>query len=82
MYTVRWKRTALDQLTEIWLSAPDRGLINTAVDEFDQLLSRRPDEAGESRAGNVRVYFCSHLGIFFEVDEGSGTVDVLRVWTF
>ena len=82
MYTVRWKRTALDQLTEIWLNASDRAVINSAVDEIDQLLSLRPNETGESRTEELRVYFCSPVGVFFEIDEASDTVHVLRIWTF
>ena len=82
MYTVRWRRSALDRLTEIWMSAADRAAINSAVEEIDQLLALRPNETGESRSEDVRVYFCPPPGVFFEVDDASDTVRVLRVWTF
>jgi plasmid stabilization system protein ParE len=82
MYTVRWKRTALDQLAEIWLAASDRAAVNMAVEEIDQLLASQPSETGESRSEDVRIYFCPPLGVFFELDEKSSTVHVLRVWTF
>ena len=82
MYTVRWKRTALDQLTELWLDAADRKRINAAVDEIDRLLAADPHEAGESRSDEIRILFCQPLGAFFEVDDGKREVQVLRVWSF
>jgi hypothetical protein len=82
MYTVRWKRTALDRLAEIWLEASDRATINSTVEEIDRLLATQPHETGESRSEDVRVLFCSPLGAFFEVDDASDVVHVLRVWTF
>jgi plasmid stabilization system protein ParE len=82
MFTVRWKRTALDRLTEIWLASADRGSVNSAVEEIDQLLASRPHEAGESRSEDIRIVFCAPLGAFYEIDEGTDTVHVLRVWTF
>jgi plasmid stabilization system protein ParE len=82
MHTVRWKRTALDRLTEIWLDASDRAAVNAAVEEIDQLLASKPHEAGESRSEDVRVLFCTPLGAFFEIDDTSNVVHVLRVWTF
>jgi plasmid stabilization system protein ParE len=82
MYTVRWKRTALDRLTEIWLDAEDRAPINSAVEELDRLLASRPIDVSESRSGEVRVVFCPPLGAFFHVDESTNSVHVLRVWTF
>ncbi len=82
MYTVRWKRTALDRLTEIWIGASDRSAINSAVEELDRLLALRPHEVGESRSEDVRIVFCPPVGAFFEIDETSDMVQVLRIWTF
>jgi plasmid stabilization system protein ParE len=82
MFTVRWKRTALDLLTELWLQSADRAQINAAVEEIDRLLASRPYECSESRSDSIRVLFCKPLGAFFTVDNSSNTVDVLRVWTF
>jgi plasmid stabilization system protein ParE len=82
MYTVRWRRTAIDRLTEIWMDASDRAAVNSAVEEIDQLLSSKPHEVGESRSEDIRVVFCSPLGAFFEIDDSSDTVHVLSVWTF
>jgi mRNA-degrading endonuclease RelE of RelBE toxin-antitoxin system len=82
MYTVRWKRTALDLLTELWLQSDNRSQINDAVEEIDRLLASNPHDCGESRSESIRVMFCAPLGVFFSIDDTSNSVDVLRVWTF
>jgi hypothetical protein len=58
MYTVRWKRTALDHLTELWLQSENRAEINDAVEQIDRLLSRQPVDCSESRSEAIRVLFC------------------------
>jgi hypothetical protein len=55
MYTVRWKRTALDKLTELWLDATDRTAINNAVEEIDRLLASNPHEARLCRVKVARL---------------------------
>jgi mRNA-degrading endonuclease RelE of RelBE toxin-antitoxin system len=82
MYSVRWKRSALDQLTELWLDAENRAELNSAVDELDRLLGSSPHEVGESRTDVIRVAFCPPLGVFFYIDDANDVVEVLRVWTF
>ena len=82
MYTVRWKRTALDRLAELWLEADNRSAVTTAVDEIDRILAGDPHNAGESRSGETRVLFVAPLGVFFEIPDSSKVVDVLRMWTF
>jgi hypothetical protein len=34
-YTVVWKASALDQLAEVWLQAPDRRAVTTATAQVD-----------------------------------------------
>jgi len=82
MYTVRWKRTALDRLTELWLEAADRSAVTAAVDEIDRIFAAEPHDAGESRSDNVRILFVAPLGVFFEIPVASRVVSVLKVWTF
>jgi hypothetical protein len=53
-----------------------------SVAEFDRLLAGDPHQAGESRSGAIRILFVPPLGVFFEIDETSQTVQVLRVWSF
>ena len=69
MYTVRWKRSALDRLTEIWLNASDRAAINSAVEEIDRNLQLNPHDAGESRSEHVRIIFSQPIGAFFYIDD-------------
>lgn len=82
MYTVLWKQTAQDRLTELWLAAPNRAEINASVEEIDHLLSVDPHNAGESRTEAIRVIFCPPIGAFFEIVDDDRKVNVLRVWTF
>jgi len=82
MYIVRWKRSALNRMTELWLDAADRSAITDAVAEIDRLLANNPLHAGESRSEQDRVLFVPPLGVFFEVGGTSHVVQVLRVWTF
>lgn len=82
MYTVLWKQSALDQLTELWLVAANRAEINAAVEEIDRALSTDPQHVGESRTTTIRVIFCQPLGAFFEIVDDDRKVNVLRVWTF
>jgi len=82
MYVVRWKRTALDRLTELWLDSNDRTLVTESVSDIDRTLARDPHHSGESRSENTRVLFVPPLGVFFEADELTATVHVLRVWSF
>lgn len=51
MYSVRWVRSALDQLSALWLSADSaqRERITSATSEVDEQLRRNPEGVGESR---------------------------------
>ncbi len=82
MFDVKWKRTALDRLTEIWLASSDRSEITAAVAEIDGILASDPESAGESRDDSVRILFVAPLGVFFEVQVSKNSVYVLRTWTF
>jgi hypothetical protein len=82
MYTVRWTRSALDRLTELWVAASDRASVTAAVNEIDRLLEVDPHQAGESRSESTRVLFVPPIGVFFDIDDASKVVEVLKVWTF
>lgn len=82
MYTVRWKRSALDRLAELWLLAEDRSAITTAVNEIDRVLAAHPHTAGESRDEQTRVLFVAPVGVFFDIHDKVHDVEVLKVWTF
>jgi hypothetical protein len=83
MYVVRWRKSALDRLAELWLEAEDRNNITTrAVEEIDHTLARVSNATGESRSDSTRVYFVPPVGVFYDVDVVDEIVSVLHVWTF
>jgi ADP-ribosylglycohydrolase len=84
MFTVRWKRSALDELTRLWMLADStmRQAITAATNEIDQGLKQEPAGKGESRDGNDRVWFVFPLGIRFEVNHEKAIVRVLQVWVY
>jgi hypothetical protein len=79
-YTVIWTPAAENDLAAIWLIAPDRDAVNSAVNTIDYLLRRDPETKGESRSGNVRILFVPPLGIDFEVLVDDRIVYVLTAW--
>jgi hypothetical protein len=69
MFTVVWKQSALDQLTEIWLASKNRPAISAAANQIDDWLRHDPDLKGESREGVERVVILSPLVVVVEVQE-------------
>ncbi len=79
-WTVLWKPSAENALSNIWVAAPDKSAVTKAANHLDARLRSDPLNTGESRAANERVEFDSPLGILFSVDSLGNTVHVLRVW--
>lgn len=77
-YTVVWRETALQQLAQAWLDAPDREAINATVDEIDRELLNDPDRKGEDYYGD-RYLTYPLLWALFRVDPGDRTATVLQV---
>jgi len=84
MMTVRWKDTAVDELTAIWTAADSaaRRIITAAVDRIDRDLKVDPIGNSESRGGGVRIYFAPPMGATFHIESDGQTVSVLHVWQF
>jgi hypothetical protein len=84
MFTVRWKRSALNELADLWVKADSavRQSITAASQGIDQQLKDDPENQGESRSGDLRIFFLAPLGITYEVDNQTSTVYVLHVWLF
>jgi hypothetical protein len=84
MFTVRWTRSALNELAALWLQADAsfRQAITLATNQIDLTLQRDPENAGESRDGNERVLFEFPLAIRFEAVTQRRVVRVLHVRSF
>jgi hypothetical protein len=65
IYFVNWLQSALDELTEMWIKgdANLRKAITEASHRIDRALKKNPDEQGESRPDDVRIFFSHPLGI-------------------
>jgi hypothetical protein len=84
MSTVRWVRSALNELAALWIQGDSamRQAITAAAHRIDQELQRDPENTGESRGGEERVAFVFPLGVRFEVDKEHSVVRVLQVWSW
>jgi hypothetical protein len=84
MFTVRWKRSALNELAAVWTEADSdqRQDITAASERIDRLLQGDPEHQGESRPGERRILFVPPLGRTFRVQKRASTVFVLHVWRF
>jgi mRNA-degrading endonuclease RelE of RelBE toxin-antitoxin system len=82
MFLVRWKKTASNKMTDLWLGGDSdlRKAITQAIHSIDQQLQSDPLNLGESRSGKRRIHFVSPLGILYKVDETKSMVRVLQVW--
>jgi hypothetical protein len=81
-FTVVWKPTAIAELANIWLNAPDRAGVTAAAHQIDTALRTDPFAVGESRSGRRRILFVPPLGVDYEIHELDRRVNVLRVWTW
>lgn len=80
-YQVIWVTVAEHDLAAIWLDAPDRKAVTSAVQVLDVKLRRDRLHLGESRKSSFhRVAFEHPLGIEFEVIEDDKKVIVQGVW--
>jgi plasmid stabilization system protein ParE len=79
-YTVLWRPVAEQRLAAIWTSASDRNAVTRAAHAIDEALRGDPEQAGESRAEDVRILLEEPLGVFFTVSPDDRVVHVLSVW--
>jgi hypothetical protein len=85
MFRVRWAMSALNELTNLWVSAGSerRRAITSATQAVDRELAFNPQDKGESRADDdARIFFAPPLGILFQVDQPRAIAHIVRVWTF
>jgi hypothetical protein len=82
-YTVAWPRSLVERtIAAFLLRAMEDGTGSAAVTaatiEIDRILSSRPAEAGESRAGDERILLVPPLAVTYRVREADRIVEVLR----
>jgi mRNA-degrading endonuclease RelE of RelBE toxin-antitoxin system len=78
-FEVEWHPAAENQLTNIWLSAPDQSAVTRAAFQIDSTLANDPFGVGESRADNRRILIELPLSVFYEVDTLNRIVHVVSV---
>jgi plasmid stabilization system protein ParE len=78
-YEVRWKRTARDELANLWVSATDRQAVTDAANAIDAQLQRNPLTCGEGIPGERRILVEMPLVVVFRVREQEKKVIVLSV---
>lgn len=84
MFRVRWKRSAVNELANLWTqaNAVQRQAITGASHRIDQQLQADPYAESESRPGGRRILLVAPLGVTFRIEADGQTVSVLRVWLF
>jgi hypothetical protein len=84
MFRVRWKRSALNEVTAWWVQADSalRQAITTACRVIDQRLASDPQNEGESRSKGRRILFVPPLVVLFRLESDGQTVSVLQVRLF
>jgi hypothetical protein len=81
-YTVLWVRRAEAKLAQIWNQAADRTDVTQAANTIDTELHADPDNCGESRPDNLRIFIVSPLAVTFRIEADDRIVRVIDVWRF
>lgn len=78
-FTVQWSHRALDAVTQLWLdNANQRAGITRATAAIDQILQFDPNEKGEARDDDRRIFFVPPLVVIFSVNVDRNLVRVLN----
>lgn len=84
MPEVRWQRSAVNELADVWLHADsaERDEITRATAIVDHRLGNDPHNEGESRPGGRRIIFVAPLAVIFRISSDRRTVSVLHIRMF
>ena len=77
--TVAYTSVAEDQLTDIWVQAPDRQAVTAAEAEINKRLGRDPLGQGEAVAEGLRKLAVTPLTVYYQVDQAQRVVEVQAV---
>ncbi|HEY7158348.1 MAG TPA: type II toxin-antitoxin system RelE/ParE family toxin [Gemmataceae bacterium] len=81
-FTVRYLPDAEQELAALWMDSLKRDAVTKAAHRIDQQLQQTPEQLGESRPQDCRIYFDAPLAILFRVLVSSQLVEVVHVWEF
>jgi len=77
-YTVLWKPSALQRLTEIWLAASDRDEENRAVSDIEHHLAHQAS-AGDPCVVGTKIIVAPPLAVVYELDYGDCKSTIVRI---
>lgn len=78
-YTVAWWASARDELAELWIQGPDRGLIASAADEIDRELRVHADVLAERSSEEPYFINVAMLRAYFRISQMDRLVEVIKV---
>jgi len=78
-YRVIWPVAAVQELSRLEAADADPSRIRVAATWIDYALRRLPQDTGESRTGNERVWYGDVLGVHYHVDSDAMVVRVIAV---
>jgi len=81
-HTVRYLPEAEQELAALWMDSSKRDSITEAAHRIDQQLQHAPEQLGESRPQDCRIYFDAPLAVLFRVLLSSQLVEVVHIWEF
>jgi hypothetical protein len=76
-YTVVWSLFALLEVAQVESAADDPNAVRAAAARIDYALRRQPRDMGESRTPGFRLWYEDVLGVYYRIDEGAMSVEVL-----
>ncbi|MGH7134633.1 MAG: type II toxin-antitoxin system RelE/ParE family toxin, partial [Pirellulales bacterium] len=76
-YDVKWRKTALNELADIWLRAVDREAVNRAVSEIEARLEESPSEWGREVREGLRSFRWNSLRVLFYIGDDRKTVRIV-----
>ena len=79
MFQVLWSVPASGQLADIWARSSNRNAITTAAEAIDRALRSDPNDQGESRGANKRVFIVPPHIVDLRVIEEDRRVEILAV---
>jgi plasmid stabilization system protein ParE len=79
-WQVIWLPDAEQELTDIWLTAPDRAAVTQAAHLINVQLEQDPENAGNPYTNGRRSYQVPPLGVIYRVLKDSQRVEVIHVW--